>query len=150
MLKNLCFIYVYDRTDLERKWLARLTYTPNTACFKCYSSYEGTDVEEHRKSYNVILRSRGFWFFLLGIGILVFMLLSGKFDKLLHPGQSVAKPSKSSVVVSSSSVVSNDEVVIEKNVVCVKEFGFVHGKPRFFLNDGSYTDRGGIPSCPGR
>ena len=52
--------FVYDRTDLERKWLARLKYTPNKACFKCYSSYQGEDVEEHRKSYNVILRSRGF------------------------------------------------------------------------------------------
>lgn len=150
--KNLCFIYVYDRTDLERRHLARLTYTPDKACFKCYASYEGGDVEEHRKTYNVILRNKGFWAFIVGLGILLFMYFSGRFDKLIHPGQSVAK--KQSVPVSSSSRVNYvPDKVVEKDVVnedglCVKEWIYVHGSPRFVLSDGSVVDRTQYGSCP--
>lgn len=147
--KNLCFVYVFDRTDLERKWLARLTYTPNKNCFKCYSSYEGTDVEENRKSYNVILRSKGFWAFLIGLGVLAFMLISGKFDMLIHPGHK-SKPkgkSSSSLVVSSSSAsdVSSSSL---NDGLCVKEWIYVHGSPQFVLSDGSVVSTTNLSSCP--
>lgn len=146
---NLCFIFVYDRTDLERKWLARLKYMPNKACFKCYASYEGGDVEEHRKSYNVILRSRGFWFFIFGIAMLLFMWFSGRFEMLYKPARSVAKPS---VEVSSSSVsvvpVSSSLVLKSEGKLCVKEWISVHGSPKFVLSDGSVVDRTSYGSCP--
>lgn len=149
---NLCFIFVYDRTDLERKWLARLKYTPNKACFKCYASYEGGDVEEHRKSYNVILRSRGFWFFIIGVALLLGMYFSGRFDRLLKPSQSVAKPVK----VMSSSSASNLSFVpsysssyqVSPDQLCVKEWISVHGSPKFVLSDGSVVDRTSLSSCP--
>lgn len=148
---KLCFIFVYDRFDLERKPLARLTYTPNPSCFNCYSSYEGSDVEEHRKTYNVILRSKGFWCFIIGLGILLFMFFSGKFDRLIHPGQSVAKHkavSSSSVkLLSSSSVVSENYELKNDGSLCVKEWIYVHGSPRFVLSDGSVVDRTQYPSC---
>ena len=146
---NLCFIFVYDRTDLERKWLARLKYTPDKACFKCYASYEGGDVEEHRKSYNVILRSRGFWFFIMGIALLLGMYFSGRFDKLLKPSQSVAKPVKA---LSSSSVSPyvrmSSSSSYQLNQPCVKEWISVHGSPKFVLNDGTVVDRTVYGSCP--
>lgn len=147
-MKKLCFIYVYDRFDLERKHLARLTYTPNPSCFACYSSYEASDVEEHRKTYNVILRNKGFWAFLVGLLILLFMFLSGKFDKLIHPGKSVAKPrsSASSVVMSSASVSEHYEMKNDGSL-CVKEWIYVHGSPRFVLSDGSVVDRTQYSSC---
>lgn len=146
---NLCFIFVYDRTDLERKWLARLKYTPNTACFKCYASYESGEVQEHRKSYNVILRSRGFWFFIFGIAVLLFMWFSGRFEMLYKPAGSLAKQS---VEVSSSSVsvvpVSSSLVVKSEGKLCVKEWISVHGSPKFVLSDGSVVDRTSYGSCP--
>ena len=147
--KNLCFVYVYDRTDLDRKWLARLTYTPDKACFRCYASYEGSDVEEHRKTYNVILRNKGFWAFLIGMGVLLFMFLSGKFDKLLHPSSSVAKPRavSSSSVVPMSSVVSDRYELKNDDGICVKEWIYVHGTPKFVLSDGSVVDRTKYGSC---
>lgn len=147
-MKKLCFIYVYDRFDLERKHLARLTYTPNPSCFACYSSYEASDVEEHRKTYNVILRNKGFWAFIVGLLILLFMFLSGKFDKLIHPGKSVAKPrsSASSVVMSSASVSEHYEMKNDGSL-CVKEWIYVHGSPRFVLSDGSVVDRTQYSSC---
>lgn len=148
-MKKLCFIYVYDRFDLERKHLARLTYTPNPSCFACYSSYESSDVEEHRKTYNVILRNKGFWAFIVGVGLLLFMFFSGKFDKLIHPGKSVAKPisSASSSKPISSSVVFERYELKNDDVLCVKEWIYVHGSPKFVLSDGSVVDRTKYGSC---
>lgn len=149
---KLCIIFVFDRYDLERKPLARLTYTPNPSCFNCYSSYQASDVEEHRKHYNVILRSKGFWAFLLGMGVLLFMFLSGRFDKLLHPGKDVQKKRPAAAVKSSasSSVVplsSSSVLDIDKNALCVKEWIYVHGSPKFVLSDGSVVDRTQYGSC---
>ncbi len=149
---KLCFIFVYDRFDLERKPLARLTYTPNPSCFNCYSSYEGSDVEEHRKHYNVILRSKGFWAFLIGVGVLLFMFLSGRFDKLIHPEKGVKLKSAPTAVTSSvsvspaSSVSSVDDFNDDR--LCVKEWIYVHGSPRFVLSDGSVVEHTRYASCP--
>lgn len=146
---KLCFIFVYDRYDLERKPLARVTYTPNPSCFNCYSSYEASDVEEHRKTYNVILRSKGFWAFAVGMALLLFMFLSGRFDRLIHPEKSV-KTKKSSVVQSSSSVSAapvSRETSVKVDELCVKEWIYVHGSPKFVLSDGSVVDRTQYGSC---
>lgn len=146
---KLCFIFVYDRYDLERKPLARVTYTPNPSCFNCYSSYEASDVEEHRKTYNVILRSKGFWAFAVGMALLLFMFLSGRFDRLIHPEKSV-KTKKLSVVQSSSSVSAapvSRETSVKVDELCVKEWIYVHGSPKFVLSDGSVVDRTQYGSC---
>lgn len=149
--KNHCFIFVYDRTDLERKYMARLHYTPDTACFKCYSSYESGDVQEKRQSYNVILRSRGFWFFIVGMVILVLFFATGRFDRLFHPGQ---KPSARKVeeplsAASAAPAVSPavKSVELKSDTTCVKEWIYVHGSPRFVLNDGSVVARTEYGSC---
>ena len=148
--KNLCFIYVFDRADLEKRQLARLTYTPNKACFKCYASYEGSDVEEHRKTYNVILRNKGFWAFLIGVGVLLFLFFSGRFDKLIHPSQSVAKPLSSSSVETKDNPKTHERSVEARDVdsPCVKEWIYVHGTPQYVLSDGSIVTTTDLPSCP--
>ena len=151
-LKTLAIIYVYDRFDLERKPLARLTYSPNPSCFACYSSYEGSDVEEHRKSYNVILRNKGFWAFMIGILGLVYMLASGGFKKITN-GEIRQKPVSSAVVVNSSSSQSvvpvNSSITINETTssLCVKEWIYVHGSPQFLLSDGSVVRNTNLPSC---
>lgn len=151
-LKKLAIIYVYDRFDLERKPLARLTYSPNPSCFACYSSYEGSDVEEHRKSYNVILRNKGFWAFMIGMIGLAYMLATGGFNKLTK-GEIRQKPVSSAVVVNSSSSQSvvpvNSSITINETTssLCVKEWIYVHGSPQFLLSDGSVVHNTSLPSC---
>ena len=151
-LKKLCLIFVYDRFDLERKPLARLTYTPNPSCFACYSSYESSDVEEHRRTYNVILRSKGFWAFAAGMALLVFMLVSGRFDRLIHPDKAVSAKKKTSTSTVRPSSVSSDSIDMSSSSYvmpsnCVKEWLYVHGSPKFLLADGSIVDRTELPSC---
>ena len=156
-MSGTAFIFVYDRTDLERKYLARMRYTPDPATFKCYSSYEGDDVKENRKSYNVILRSRGFWFFVAGLVGLIFMFATGKFDRIVHPQKHLLQKSKSSssvVVRSSSSVglgfapaMSSGVYQVQPGKLCVKEWISVHGSPKFVLSDGSVVDRTNLGSC---
>lgn len=156
-MSGTAFIFVYDRTDLERKYLARMRYSPDPATFKCYSSYEGQDVKEVRKSYNVILRSRGFWFFIAGLGGLLFMIVSGRFDRIIHPQKELLKK-QSSVVAprsSSSSFVPlgfapdgiSSSYHVQENKLCVKEWISVHGSPKFVLSDGSVVDRTDLGSC---
>lgn len=155
-LKKLAIIYVFDRFDLERKPLARLTYTPNASCFACYSSYEGADVEEHRKTYNVILRSKGFWCFLIGIFVLLIFIFSGRFDRVIHGrfndihNENLGKP----VEASSPSAVSQAEPGSPSpqqpspEALCVKEWIYVHGSPQFVLSDGSIVTTTNLGSCP--
>lgn len=150
-MSGTAFIFVYDRTDLERKYLARMRYSPDPAVFKCYSSYEGQDVQENRQHYNVILRSKGFWAFMLGMLMLAYMYFSGRFDRMVHPQKTLSTHKESSV--SSSSAVKFDYPVSsvvqlkDGNKLCVKEWISVHGSPKFVLSDGSVVDRTRYGSC---
>lgn len=146
-MKNLCFVYVFDRANLDKRYLARLTYTPNPSVFKCYSSYEGDDVVESRKAYNVILRSKGFWVFLIGVLILVFMIVSGKFDPLFGKKKT---PVQQKLEVSSSSVQPVQNTQKELGIYdekCVKSSYIIHGLTKNILNDGSVVVGGDFKPC---
>jgi len=156
-LKKLAIIYVFDRFDLERKPLARLTYSPNPSCFCCYSSYESSDVVENRKTYNVIFRNKGFWAFLIGIIVLLIFIFSGRFDRVVHGKfndihrENTGQPVSSAVATSSVSQVDPSSPSPEppsQDGLCVKEWIYVHGKPSFVLSDGSVVANTGLSPCP--
>lgn len=146
-LKNLCFIYVFDRTNLEKRHLARLNYTPKSEVFKCYSSYEGEGVEEKRKTYNVIFRSKGFWVCMISIVVLLFMFLSGRFDKIIHPNK-ISKKNAPAASVSSSSFVPPQPLQHEELFDdCYKSTYVVHGVKKYVLTSGTVVTGGKHKPC---
>ena len=84
-LKNRSIIYIFDRANLDVRYLARKTYSPNPDIFKIYSSYQSKDVKETRTSYNVFLRSPMFVIFVLIIAYFLYTVISGSFSrKVFH------------------------------------------------------------------
>ena len=142
------YVYVYDHSDLEKKYMVRKTYSPHNYAFACYSSYESQDVTEERQSYNLILRSKGFWVVLIGLVVCLVMLFKGVPN--IKKGMGVKEPEKP---VSVQKPVKTEKVEEKHDVgaLCIKGTIVLHGLTKYALSDGTLVDRpGDISLCPGQ
>lgn len=150
-MKNSAFNYIFDRADLDRKHLARKIYHPDPTVFKLYSSYQEKEVQENRKSYNVLLRSPFMWLLLLVFAYAAYSVVSGNFSRaVFHTAPKKEKPVVQSV--KNESFETRQEVVDEIKTDekrCISRMATVHGEKTFYLSDGSVVfDPSGLGFCP--
>ena len=154
-MKNASFNYIFDRADLERRYLARKIYRPDPTIFKLYSSYQSDEVVETRKSYNVFLRSPFFWLAILTFSYAGYVIFSGSFSrKMFHsqiePKKKVEKPLKVESEQKTKKTETRQEVSSEKDgKTCITRMATVHGEKRFYLSNNSFaTVPDGLSFCP--
>lgn len=139
-LKNRSVMYIFDRANLETRYLVRKTFSPDPTVFKCYASYDSKSVKENRTSYNVFLRSPMFIILCLIIGYFIFTVVSGKFWAPFEEKKQVPKKK-----VPQTEVVRHENVVpIEKeepaplpDSLCIVRASSVHGQKTYHFSDGS-------------
>ena len=154
-LKNMSFMYIYDRADLDRRHLSRKTYHPDPSVFKCYASYQSESVVEKRKSYNVFLRSPFVWLMIVVAVWLGYTLLSGNFARIWGGGRAVPKNlPKKEVVIENKQEVKNDGAQLEKESVisfddkCILKTSKIRGVTTYYFSDGSSSsDSFGFKLC---
>jgi zona occludens toxin len=153
--KNSSFVYVFDRTDLERRHLTRNVFSFDKKYFACYDSYVAEDVSEKRKSYNVILRSPFVW---LGTGAIIWALytvLSGSFSEAVFKTPPKREKPKTEIVqqktetqktiTEDSSNVANEDY----SELCYTKKIRVGGLTRLTLLDGSVSTDLSLRPCSG-
>lgn len=139
-LKNRSIIYVFDRANLDTRYLTRKTYSPDPDIFKIYSSYQSKDVKENRTSYNVFLRSPLFVIFVLIIAYFLYTIISGSFSKkVFHKDDKKNLVKKTEVqhekVPVASSASLQEEAVADS--LCIVSSYKVHGQWNYRFSDGS-------------
>ena len=137
-LKNRSIIYIFDRANLDVRYLARKTYAPDPDIFKIYSSYQSKDVKETRTSYNVFLRSPMFVIFVLIIAYFLYTLISGSFSKkVFHKDKKNLV--KKTEVQHENKPVENPVPVTESvdDSLCIVSSYKVHGQWSYRFSDGS-------------
>ena len=138
-MKNRSIIYIFDRANLDVRYLARKTYSPNPDIFKIYSSYQSKDVKETRTSYNVFLRSPMFVIFVLIIAYFLYTLISGSFSKKVFHKNDKKNLVKKTEVQHENKPVENPVSVTETAIdsLCVVSSYKVHGQWNYRFSDGS-------------
>lgn len=139
-LKNRSIIYIFDRANLDVRYLARKTYSPDPDIFKIYSSYQNKDVKETRTSYNVFLRSPLFVIFVLIIAYFLYTVISGSFSrKVFYKDDKKNLVKKTEVqhekVPVASSASLQEEAVADS--LCIVSSYKVHGQWNYRFSDGS-------------
>lgn len=138
-LKNRSVMYIFDRANLETRYLARKTYSPDPTIFQCYSSYQNKDVKENRTSYNVFLRSPMFVIFVLIIAYFLYTLISGSFSKKVFHKDDKKNLVKKTEVQHENKPVENPVPVTESvdDSLCIVSSYKVHGQWSYRFSDGS-------------
>lgn len=138
-MKNRSIIYIFDRANLDVRYLARKTYSPNPDIFKIYSSYQSKDVKETRTSYNVFLRSPMFVILVLIIVYFLYTLISGSFSKKVFHKNDKKNLVKKTEVQHENKLVENPVSVTETAIdsLCVVSSYKVHGQWNYRFSDGS-------------
>lgn len=139
-LKNSSFIYTFDRADIDRKHLTRSMYSPDKTIFKLYSSYQTEEVEEKRKSYNVLLRSPFVWLAIVVFIWAGYVLLSGTLQRNVFK----APPKKKEVKQKTEQVIKEQEQKIEQiqevvDGTCYTKTAKIRGQIIYYLNDNTTT-----------
>lgn len=158
-LKNMSFIYIYDRADniTAVRHLARKMYRPDPRIFACYSSYQAEEVVEKRKSYNVFLRSPFVWLMIVSFIWLGYTFFSGAFSrKVLHSQPKKELPIEKPVERPQSVSLEDTKRMEVKNEVqnvddkgCIVRVAKMRGQPVYVLADGrSVPDPVGRLFCP--
>lgn len=138
-LKNRSIIYIFDRANLDVRYLARKTYSPNPDIFKIYSSYQSKDVKETRTSYNVFLRSPMFVIFVLIIAYFLYTVFSGSFSRKVFHKDDRKNLVKKTEVQHENKPAENPVPVTESVVdsLCIVNSYKVHGQWNYRFSDGS-------------
>lgn len=141
-LKNRSIMYIFDRANLETRYLARKTFSPNPSIFKCYSSYQNKEVKENRTSYNVFLRSPMFIIFCIIIIYFIYTIVSGSFSKkVFHSDKkNLVKKQERVIEQRENKVIESQEVKHEDNQldnVCIVSHYKIQGVWTFKFSDGT-------------
>lgn len=153
-LKNMYFMYIYDRADTTVRHLARKTYRPDVRSFSCYNSYDNSNVKEQRKSYNVFLRSPFVWLMIIVFCWLGYTLIAGNFQRDVLQVKPKKETKKQEVPIATTShegsvPAQQVEVKNENPERCIVNVSKVHGIAYYNLSDGSSVDSPrGLGYCP--
>jgi len=153
-LKNAAFNYIYDRAEIDRRHLARKMYKPDPATFKCYASYQTSEVQEKRASYNVLLRSPFVWLMIVVLIWFGYTMLSGNFAKIWGGGHKVPEnlPKKKTEIVNNTENKNDGEIekqsIINFDDKCILKTSKIRGVTTYYFSDGSSSvDAFGYKLC---
>lgn len=135
-MKKSSSMMIFRGCDFEKRPLKRSFFSPKDCVFECYSSYFEDNVKEKRQSYNVFLRSPMMWFIFIAFGWAAYVLLSGKFERVVfHKNEK-----KEEIVIEQKTEEKTEEKEIEKNEnLCIVNTSNIQGNRVYKLSDGSIT-----------